>query len=59
MSDDEYQVEGGIAPAVWAAIAGTAAAIATFSDACNGIYDFVAGWNSYEPQPHVTSTITY
>jgi hypothetical protein len=58
--DHDYDVEGGIAPAVlWAGACAVVVGIGVFSDAVNGVYDFVSGWNSYEPQPHVTSSISY
>lgn len=60
MSDADLETDGGIAPVVvWGAVCATVAAIGVFSDAVNGVYDFAAGWNNYEPTPHVTSTISY
>jgi lactobin A/cerein 7B family class IIb bacteriocin len=65
LSDDELEVDGGIAPlavglAVYGAIIGTVVAIGVASDAINGVYDLCTGWNNYEGStPHVTSTIYY
>jgi lactobin A/cerein 7B family class IIb bacteriocin len=60
LDESELEVTGGVAPlVVWGVVVGSVVALATIGDAVNAAYDLYQGWSNYEPQPHVTSTITY